>query len=46
MAAVHFGQLLMLISTAWKARQAAKDAQAPRDRYVDQPTEIRLTTLS
>ena len=46
MAAVHFGQLLMLISTAWKALQVAKDAQTPWHQDVDQPTENRLTTLS
>ena len=46
MAAVHYGQLLTLVSRGWKARQAAKDAQAPRDRYVDQPAEDRLATLS
>ena len=39
MAAVDFGQLLMLISTAWKALQVAKDAQAARHRDVDQPVE-------
>ena len=39
------GELLPLVSTAWKTHQAAADAQAPRHRDVDQPAEDRLATL-
>ena len=34
-----FWSALTLVSTAWKALQVAKDAQAARHRNVDQPVE-------
>ena len=42
---LHTGELLPLVSTAWETRQAAADAQASRNRDVDQPAEDRLATL-
>ena len=42
---VRSGELLPFVSKAWEACTETADAQAPRQRDVDQPAEDRLATL-